>query len=169
MEIAGGKLYLNGKPADEPYLKESFIVYRYGLNLVPPGKLFVLGDNRNNSDDSSVWGFLPVENMLHSPVRFQMEPSAQFKALLNIEEAGQELLAIFHSHPTGPARPSETDVAEFYYPGALVLIASPTEVPVSELASGAISAGIWQIFGFQIDNQRIIAVKLGYSDKRNSA
>jgi signal peptidase I len=63
VEVADGKLYLNGKPMDEPYLKESFIVYRYDLSHVPPGNLFVLGDNRNKSEDSSVWGFLPDENI----------------------------------------------------------------------------------------------------------
>lgn len=63
VEVAGGRLYLNGKPVDEPYLKESLIVYNYGSTQVPPDKLFVLGDNRNESDDSSVWGFLPAENL----------------------------------------------------------------------------------------------------------
>jgi len=74
VEIAGGQLYLNSKPADEPYLKESFIVYKYGPAQVPPDKLFVLGDNRNNSDDSSVWGFLPAENM-RGKVIFRYWPS----------------------------------------------------------------------------------------------
>ena len=73
VEITGGQLYLNGKPMDEPYLKERFIVYKYGLVRVPPDNLFVLGDNRNNSDDSTVWGFLPA-NDLRGKVIFRYWP-----------------------------------------------------------------------------------------------
>ena len=37
--------------------------------LVPPGFLFVLGDNRDNSRDSRHWGFLPIENVIGRVVR----------------------------------------------------------------------------------------------------
>ena len=66
----------------------------------------------------------PVENVRHSPVAFEMEPLQQIKALLAMEAEGLELIAIYHSHPHGPARPSTTDVANAYYPDAVQLIIS---------------------------------------------
>lgn len=58
--IKDGTLFLNGLPMDEPFINskpfEDFGPYR-----VPPGHLFMMGDNRNNSEDSRVWGPLPLE------------------------------------------------------------------------------------------------------------
>lgn len=66
----------------------------------------------------------PVDNVRHSPVAFEMEPLQQIKAMLAMEAEGLEMLAIYHSHPDGPARPSATDVANAYYPDAVQLILS---------------------------------------------
>ncbi len=66
----------------------------------------------------------PIENILHSPVAYEMEPTQQIQAIIELEEAGLELLAIYHSHPQGPCAPSETDVALAYWPEAAYLIVS---------------------------------------------
>jgi proteasome lid subunit RPN8/RPN11 len=68
---------------------------------------------------------VPVTNELHSPVRFRMDPQEQLNAFLQFEEAGLDLIGIYHSHPRGPAFPSATDVAEFSYPDVETLIWSP--------------------------------------------
>ena len=68
--------------------------------------------------------FYPVENSLHSPVAYEMEPVQQVRAMLAMEADGLEMIAIYHSHPDGPARPSATDVAAAYYPDAVQLILS---------------------------------------------
>ena len=38
--------------------------YEWGPMVVPAGKVMVLGDNRNHSLDSHIWGFLPRENVI---------------------------------------------------------------------------------------------------------
>eukprot|EP00966_Prymnesium_polylepis_P009835 226501-Prymnesium_polylepis.1 len=58
-----GRLLLNGMPMYEPYVRER-ARYSFGPLTVPPGALFVLGDNRNESSDSHVWGPLPVSNVV---------------------------------------------------------------------------------------------------------
>ncbi|HWO82559.1 MAG TPA: M67 family metallopeptidase [Solirubrobacterales bacterium] len=53
-----------------------------------------------------------VENAAHSPLRYEMDPQGQFDALKEIEDAGDELIGIYHSHTRSGAYPSQTDVNE---------------------------------------------------------
>lgn len=64
---------------------------------------------------------LGVPNAERSPVRFRMEPHAQWRAFQRIEALRLDLLAIYHSHPRGPGRPSATDIAQNMYPVAQVI------------------------------------------------
>ncbi|NJM68281.1 MAG: signal peptidase I [Acaryochloris sp. RU_4_1] len=61
--VQGGQVYIDGQPLTEPYIAEA---PHYDLKpiLVPDGTLFVMGDNRNNSNDSHLWGFLPRANII---------------------------------------------------------------------------------------------------------
>jgi signal peptidase I len=55
----GGQLVRNGKPVDEPYLDQGTQTDSCERTTVPPGQLFVMGDNRGNSQDSRSFG--PIE------------------------------------------------------------------------------------------------------------
>lgn len=59
----GGHLYINGEFQEETFTNE-LARYNFGPVTVPPGNVFVLGDNRNASLDGHIWGFLPVENII---------------------------------------------------------------------------------------------------------
>jgi signal peptidase I len=67
LAVWNGRLFRNGQVVSEPYIKE-YMDYTYpgpGSSFqVPAGQLFVLGDNRNISDDSHLWGPLPRANLL---------------------------------------------------------------------------------------------------------
>jgi proteasome lid subunit RPN8/RPN11 len=51
-----------------------------------------------------------VTNSAASPLRYEMDPQEQYNALKAIEDGGNELLAIYHSHTKSAAYPSQTDV-----------------------------------------------------------
>ncbi|MBA7473365.1 Signal peptidase IB [subsurface metagenome] len=63
VEIKMGAVYVDGYPLDEPYIKEppSYIMRE---REVPADNYFVLGDNRNNANDSHIWGTVPRENIV---------------------------------------------------------------------------------------------------------
>ncbi|MDT9182130.1 signal peptidase I [Limnospira sp. PMC 289.06] len=63
VEIRGGKVYLDNDPIAEEYIAEP-PEYDWGPNLVPDQQYFVMGDNRNDSNDSHIWGFLPQQNII---------------------------------------------------------------------------------------------------------
>jgi proteasome lid subunit RPN8/RPN11 len=66
----------------------------------------------------------PIENRLTSPVAFEMDPRQLVEAMLDMERNGVELEALYHSHPSGPNRPSAVDIAQSYYPEAAHIIVS---------------------------------------------
>lgn len=58
VQVRDGRVWVNGIPLAEPYLAE-LPMYAYGPVTVGPDEYFVLGDNRNGSNDSHQWGLLP--------------------------------------------------------------------------------------------------------------
>lgn len=56
--------------------------------------------------------FVPIRNAAGSRTRFVFDPHEQLAAEQAIEAAGERVVGIAHSHPTGAARPSAVDVAD---------------------------------------------------------
>jgi signal peptidase I len=76
VELRNKKVYINGAAIDEPYVHfltppssdlqevtSSDVRENYGPVTVPADQYFVMGDNRDNSEDSRYWGFLPRNNV----------------------------------------------------------------------------------------------------------
>ncbi len=65
-----------------------------------------------------------ARNAEASPLRYNLDPQDQFRIMTEMEERGEELSAIYHSHTASPAYPSQTDINLAAYPDALYLIVS---------------------------------------------
>jgi [CysO sulfur-carrier protein]-S-L-cysteine hydrolase len=70
----------------------------------------------------------PAANAEASPLRYSLDPADQFRIMREIEERGEELVAIYHSHTASVAYPSQTDVnLAANWPDPLYLICSLAE------------------------------------------
>ena len=63
VKIKKGQVYIDGKPLREPYLNQ-ITPGEMAPKVVPPLKLFVLGDNRSFSNDSRTFGVVPFDNIV---------------------------------------------------------------------------------------------------------
>lgn len=68
-----------------------------------------------------------ARNAEASPLRYNLDPQDQFRIMTEMDERGEELSAIYHSHTASPAYPSQTDINLASYPDALYLIVSLAE------------------------------------------
>ena len=62
IKMQNGQLFINGQAIKEAYI--SMPATYSGEWTVPPGKIFALGDNRDRSDDSHAWGFVPESSLV---------------------------------------------------------------------------------------------------------
>ena len=75
VEVVNGVVYVNGFPLDEPYIERSFS-YSSPKVAVPVDHYYVLGDNRNISNDSHQGWFLPRDNVIGKAWLVTWPPSA---------------------------------------------------------------------------------------------
>ena len=85
IQLIDGYLYVNDEKYDEPYINDDYRTGRlntFGPYTVPEGKFFVMGDHRNNSNDSRSVG--PIErNMIVGHVRQVVYPFSQWRSVKN--------------------------------------------------------------------------------------
>jgi [CysO sulfur-carrier protein]-S-L-cysteine hydrolase len=88
--------------------------------------------------------FHPARNEEASPLRYNVHPDDLVRVVFGIEDAGQDLVGIFHSHTHTPAVPSATDLRTAQYPDAfyvLVTLSDPNAGPAESLRAWRIRDG----------------------------
>lgn len=95
-----------------------------------------------DAETGIVTAYHPARNADASPYVYTVHPDDLVRIVLGIEDAGEDLVAIFHSHTHSPAVPSLTDRRQARYP-AIYLLATLSD----EDATPAESLRAWRIEG----------------------
>jgi len=99
--------------------------------------------------EAGSYSLYPVANVASEKAHlFAMEPKGQIDAMRRMRENGENLYAIYHSHPHAPAEPSPRDREEAAYPEALYLIISLD------------TKGVLQLRGFRLRDSDFAVVEL---------
>jgi signal peptidase I len=88
---SNGVIYVNGVPLDEPYIADA-PVYNDEW-IVGPDEVFVLGDNRNNSSDSHLWGKVPISQIVGKAILIYWPPD-DFGAIPHYDLMGSTQTAL---------------------------------------------------------------------------
>jgi proteasome lid subunit RPN8/RPN11 len=86
----------------------------------------------------------PARNADASPYVYTVHPDDLVRIVMGIEDAGEDLVAIFHSHVASPGVPSPTDGRQAMYPDAIYLLATlldPDATPMQALRAWRINDG----------------------------
>lgn len=75
IEISGNVLLIDGNPLVEDYLSPGIVMPDFGPEVIPAGHVFVMGDNRNASQDSRFFGAIPVEDVVGKAFSVVWPPS----------------------------------------------------------------------------------------------
>lgn len=95
----------------------------------------------------------PIKNRADQPrQRFLLDAEQQISAMSAMRDQGEELFAIYHSHPSAPAIPSDTDLELAAYPEALYLIISLN------------TKGVLEMRGFKINHKIAREIALSLSE-----
>jgi len=86
-----------------------------------------------------VYVHYPITNVEFNQSKYRMESLELIDATLDIEKRGLDLMAIYHSHPSGPDCLSASDIRENNYPGVVQIILTP-------------HIGGWEIHAYVIEN-----------------
>jgi proteasome lid subunit RPN8/RPN11 len=74
--------------------------------------------------DDRVERFFPAEPDEPSPYYYRIEARDQIRIMNAIDDAGLDLVGIYHSHTSSPAYPSRTDAEQAFWPDAVYVIVS---------------------------------------------
>ena len=91
-------------------------------------------------------------NVERSPFTYRFDPKEQFRFFKEMDALGMELLGIYHSHPRSPAYPSQTDIAQAFYPEAAYLIVS---LPSADASVAEIEVRAFRIQGGVITEEEL--------------
>jgi len=102
--------------------------------------------------DGRATGVHRARNAEASPFRYLIHPQDQFRITMAIEEQGEEIAAIYHSHTRSPAEPSETDInlAE-NWPDPLYVICSVADPGAPEVRAFSIRDGQVEEVDLRVD------------------